>query len=141
MLKYPARFIPEEVGGFFVEFVDLPGCVTEGDTMEEASAMAKEALTGWLGVAYDHNIHIPDPSAPGGDDIRYIAPDPEVVMPIAIRKLRTERGLTQKQVADALGIKYQAYQRLENPRTFNATVKNLKRIGNVFGKELDIQLI
>lgn len=43
-LIYPAIFHPEEVGGYSVSFPDLPGCVTEGDTMSEAIYMAKDAL-------------------------------------------------------------------------------------------------
>ena len=33
---YPAVFHTEEVGGYSVTFPDLPGCITEGDTIEEA---------------------------------------------------------------------------------------------------------
>jgi antitoxin HicB len=141
MLKYPARFEPSEEGGYVVEFIDLPGCHSEGDTMEEAKAMAREALTGWLESVYSRDLRIPEPSTLAGSDVHYFSPEPEIEIPIMIRKLRTEKGLSQKQVADAIGIKYQTYQRFENPRTFNATVKNLKRISNVLGKELEIQLI
>lgn len=44
---YPAVF-HEEDGGFWVEFPDLPGCFTQGDTFEEAYAMAIEALELYL---------------------------------------------------------------------------------------------
>ena len=40
---YPAVFQKEE-DGFTVFFPDLPGCITEGDTIEEAIEMAKDAL-------------------------------------------------------------------------------------------------
>lgn len=43
---YPAVFHkaePDEVG-FWVEFPDLPGCFTQGDTFEEAFSYAQEAL-------------------------------------------------------------------------------------------------
>lgn len=40
---YPAVFQREE-DGFTVFFPDLPGCITEGDTIEEAIEMAKDAL-------------------------------------------------------------------------------------------------
>ena len=33
-----------EQGGYTVTVPALPGCVTEGDTLEEAIAMAKEAI-------------------------------------------------------------------------------------------------
>lgn len=37
-------FAPEEEGGFHVYAPDLPGLHTQGDTLEEAEANAKEAL-------------------------------------------------------------------------------------------------
>jgi predicted RNase H-like HicB family nuclease len=40
---YPAVFSPEEVG-YSVIFPDLPGCVTQGNTLEEAYEMAFAAL-------------------------------------------------------------------------------------------------
>jgi len=40
---YPALFVPEDIG-YSVSFPDLPGCFTEGDTLEEAYEMAFAAL-------------------------------------------------------------------------------------------------
>ena len=40
---YPAIFHSEE-GGFWVEFPDLPGCFTQGDTEAEAYVNAVEAM-------------------------------------------------------------------------------------------------
>jgi len=37
-----------------------------------------------------------------------------------------------------LGLSYQAYQRLENPRKANPTIKTLERIANVYGRDLKI---
>jgi len=46
---YPAIFTPfENEGGYTVEFPDLPGCVTEGDSLVEALEMAADAACGWL---------------------------------------------------------------------------------------------
>jgi predicted RNase H-like HicB family nuclease len=45
-ILYPAIFRP--VGGrghYSVDFPDLPGCVSAGDTLEEAFVMASEALS------------------------------------------------------------------------------------------------
>ena len=41
-------FEPAEEGGFIVTFPALPGVVTEGDTLEEARAMAADAVRGYL---------------------------------------------------------------------------------------------
>lgn len=47
LFAYPAIFSQEEQG-YSVSFPDLDGCFTEGDTLEEAFAMAKEAMGLWL---------------------------------------------------------------------------------------------
>ena len=48
MLKYTVVLIPEEEGGYSVEVLALPGCVTQGETREEAIVMAKEAIQLYL---------------------------------------------------------------------------------------------
>ena len=42
--SYTVLFEPAEEGGFVVTCPALPGLVTEGDTMEEARAMAQDAI-------------------------------------------------------------------------------------------------
>ena len=44
MLKVYPAIIHDEDGGYWVEFPDLPGCNTEGDTLEETIEAAGEAL-------------------------------------------------------------------------------------------------
>jgi len=59
---FPAIFEPGDTVGYTVTFPDLPGCITEGETLEEAFAMAKEALELHLyGTETDHDP-IPEPS-------------------------------------------------------------------------------
>ena len=36
--------IPDEAGGYTVEVPSLPGCISEGDTLEEALINIKEAI-------------------------------------------------------------------------------------------------
>ncbi|MBW4673564.1 MAG: type II toxin-antitoxin system HicB family antitoxin [Desmonostoc geniculatum HA4340-LM1] len=50
-MKIRAIIHPAEEGGFWAEVPALPGCVTEGDTMEEVMANLKDAIEGWLEVA------------------------------------------------------------------------------------------
>jgi len=47
-LRYRVILEPNEDGGFTVTVPDLPGCITEGDTIEEALKNAKEAIEGHL---------------------------------------------------------------------------------------------
>ena len=62
---YPAVFTREEVG-FSVSFPDLPGCYTQGDTIEEAYKMSNSAI-GLYAQNEDGNFIFPVASAP--DDI------------------------------------------------------------------------
>ncbi|NES85984.1 MAG: type II toxin-antitoxin system HicB family antitoxin [Moorea sp. SIO2B7] len=52
---------PAEEGGFWAEVPALPGCITEGDTMEEVLANLQDAIEGWLEVA--SNSYIPEPNS------------------------------------------------------------------------------
>lgn len=42
-------------GGYWAEVPALPGCITEGDTLEEVMANLKDAIVGWLDVANSRN--------------------------------------------------------------------------------------
>ena len=53
MLKFNV-FLEEdpEDGGFIIECPALPGCASQGDTVEEAVENIKEAIRGWLKAEY-----------------------------------------------------------------------------------------
>ena len=69
-LIYPACFYPCEEGGYTVIFPDLPGCITQGDTLTEAVDMAIDAASGWLLDEVENNRPIPEAS-----DIKNIIPN------------------------------------------------------------------
>jgi predicted RNase H-like HicB family nuclease len=50
-MKIKAIIHPAAEGGYWAEVPALPGCVTEGDTMEEVVANLQDAIQGWLEVA------------------------------------------------------------------------------------------
>jgi len=140
ILTYSAkiRHIAEDKS-YLVEFPGLPGCLTEGDTLEAAKQNAKEALTGYLSSIFERNLKIPDPSALKGRNIYDIEPEPEVAVPILLRRLRETRKLTQGDIAKVLGISYQAYQRLEKPGKSNPTIKTLERLAKAYNKDLRLE--
>lgn len=61
-LVYPAKFYYEKDGGYSVEVPDLVGCVTQGETLEEAMEMAQDAALGWILTAIEEEEEIPKPS-------------------------------------------------------------------------------
>ncbi len=50
-MKIKAIIHPAEEGGYWAEVPALPGCFTDGETMEEIMANLQEAIQGWLEVA------------------------------------------------------------------------------------------
>ena len=48
VLRYTAVFEPQVEGGFSVAVPALPGCISEGDTFEEAATNIKEAIELYL---------------------------------------------------------------------------------------------
>ncbi|MEO5357005.1 MAG: type II toxin-antitoxin system HicB family antitoxin [Nitrospirae bacterium YQR-1] len=141
-LKYPARFVRYYDDGeyYVVTFPDLKGCVTQGETTEEALFNATEALTGYLTSIFIRNLNIPEPSNITGDNIYFIEPDASISISINLKKLRQERGISQTELANMIGVKYQTYQRLENPLKSNPTIKTLSNIAKAFHRKLHVEI-
>ena len=64
MLAYPVTLTRDkEVGGFVVTFSDIPEAITQGETLEEALAMAAEALESAMDFYFSDKREVPLPSA------------------------------------------------------------------------------
>jgi len=50
----------EPEGGYTISVPSLPGCISFGSTFEEAMEMIKDAMTGWLAVAREEGMPIPE---------------------------------------------------------------------------------
>lgn len=64
VLNYPfeIRPLPEnEGGGFLISYPDLPGCISDGSTPEEAIKNGFDAAQSWLETAKEFNDTIPQP--------------------------------------------------------------------------------
>lgn len=58
--SYTIRLLSqEEGGGYFIEYPDLPGCVSDGETMEEAIHNGQDAISCWMAAAKMANRKIP----------------------------------------------------------------------------------
>ncbi len=72
MTSYIAYLRKDADSDYGVEFPDLPGCFSAGSTLEEAKAMAAEALAGHVAVLQEENLPVPPPST-----LDQIAGDPQ----------------------------------------------------------------
>ena len=56
-----------EEGGFWAEVPALPGCVTQGESVEEVTRNLREAIAGWL------SVETPETGAAGSDRVIELA--------------------------------------------------------------------
>jgi antitoxin HicB len=62
-LPYTLELQNDPEQGWFVRVKELRGCMSAGDTAEEAVTMIQEAMAGWLEVALEEGLAIPEPRA------------------------------------------------------------------------------
>ena len=135
MIAYPAKFIKAAEGGYVVEFIDIPSCVTEGDTLEEAQAMAKDAISAMLYSLDSRKMTIPEPSVIKGKGIYYIEPELKIAFAITLKRERERLGLSQKDIAEHMNVNRAYYQRIENPRKTNPTLGTIDKLPKVFNRQ------
>jgi len=63
--KYRAYFEADmDDGGFVITIPTLKGCITEAENEEDAYEFIKNALEGWIAVAQEKGLEIPEPDIP-----------------------------------------------------------------------------
>ena len=63
-MSYRLEIVRDDAeGGFVASYPDLPGCITCGETEEEAVKNALDAKKVWLEAALEENIEIPAPDS------------------------------------------------------------------------------
>ena len=61
-LPYKMEITPDaDEGGYVASFPDLPGCLTIGDTVEEAARNAEDAKRAWIEAALEEGVTINEP--------------------------------------------------------------------------------
>lgn len=63
-LGYPFSVIADPDGGYVINFPDLPGCMTQVESLDEIGPMAQEIRTLWIETEYEEGEDIPLPSYP-----------------------------------------------------------------------------
>jgi predicted RNase H-like HicB family nuclease len=91
---YPAVFHPAKEGGYSIEFPDLDGCFSQGETIEECLFMAEDAASIWLCGNEDNHLPAVSPSP-----YNYKTSDPNDIVSIiavdtdAYRRLSDNRAV------------------------------------------------
>lgn len=91
-----AKLIHDPIeGGYTVEFPDLPGCITEGDNLEESNRNAKEALSIHLFGMEEDQEEIPQPSDPEDIEVE----KGELLMPVTVYMKNVREDMRNKAVS------------------------------------------
>lgn len=61
--NFPAVFHAEAEGGYSISFPDVPGCYSQGETVQECCEMAEDALNLMLWEMEENKMPIPTPTS------------------------------------------------------------------------------
>lgn len=87
--------------GFLAVVQELPGCMTAGETEEEALELLRDAMQLWLIVALEDGAPIPEPSAPPSYSGKVLVRMPKSLHRRLIEKAE-EEGVSANQLAVSL---------------------------------------
>lgn len=59
---YSRILIPNDDGAFSAEILEFPGCVAEGETVEEAISNLEAAARSWIEASLEQGLTIPEPA-------------------------------------------------------------------------------
>ena len=137
-LRYVA-LVRKEGKRHLIEFPDAPGCQTFTSRKADVHAMAKEAIEGWLEAQLVSGQVPPWPRAhppPRRRDVRvHVTIEPKLALAVEFRRMRSERGWTQGDVAERVGVSQQQIAKLEDPDA-NPTIETVARVAKAFDRNL-----
>ncbi len=90
---YPFTVRPlteEEGGGYLIEFPSLPGCMSDGETIEEAIKNGKDAVQAWIMMAKEINRTIPKPEEPIEQSGKWVQRVPKSIHARLVDRAREE---------------------------------------------------
>lgn len=133
--------IHNDPDGYWAEAIELKGCVTQGDTLEELQENMREALNLYLDEPSGSGVvdSLPNPAI-NGPDIARVQVEPRIAIKTALRYNRAKARLSQRQIAKAIGHKsIYGYQRYESGKA-NPTLDMLVRFKRVL-PGLDLNML
>jgi len=123
--------VHKEPNGYWAECIELSGCQTQADSRQELLSKAIEALNLYLDEPENSPILFPLPRPSKAKNVIDVPVHPAIAFSVLLRNYRVKQRLTQKQVADRLGMRnLYSYQRLE--RRSNPSLETLRKLKDVF---------
>lgn len=128
-MKYHFK-IHKSKDGYWADCLELEGCRSQGDSLEELKENLEEALNLYLSEDLNSPMNFSEPREfVAGKNIVEIEVDPGVALAMMVRQARLKMKKTQKEMMQILEIKNLSnYQRLEDPRRANPELKTLVKL-------------
>jgi antitoxin HicB len=140
MLAYPVKLTPDKKdGGFVVTFPDIPEAMTQGETVEEALNMAKDALETALDFYFDGQRPVPQPSKQKRGQHMVQLPISIAAKVLLLNEMIRQR-VRPAELARRLHTTPQAVNRLVNLR-HASKIDGIAGAMKVLGKTLEIRAI
>lgn len=111
-MHYPAIFTQED-DGYVVTFRDIPEAITQGDSYEEALAMAEDALATAMEFYFEDNRAVPLPSKPQKGEVLVTMPI-SVWSKVLLLNEMLKQNVSQVELAKRMSIKPQQVTRIVN---------------------------
>lgn len=138
-MRYPARFEPAENGGFVVSFRDIPEAITQGDSLEEAVDMARDALLTAMEFYFEDEKQVPSPSAVLDGEELVSLPVSVWVKVLLLNQMIADR-VKRADLARRLSIKPQQVTRLVDLE-HTTKIDELERAFHALGKTLVVSAV
>jgi antitoxin HicB len=132
-MKYHFK-IKKEKTGYSAQCLELKGCITQGDDMNELYHNMEEALNLYVEEPEDSKelAALPNERIRLSKTVAEVSLDPQIAFSFMVRYYRLKHGMTQHQAAKKMGFPdLYSYQRLEAKRC-NPTLKILSKIKKAF---------
>ncbi|MCX7176329.1 MAG: type II toxin-antitoxin system HicB family antitoxin [Proteobacteria bacterium] len=137
-MRYPAKFASAKEGGFVVTFRDIPEAITQGDSLEEATAMAEDVLVSAMDFYFEDRRAVPLPSLPKRGE-RLIELPPSVAAKVLLLNELVLSGLSNIELARRMGTRPQEVQRIVDLN--HATkIDTIAAALAALGKRLDVRV-
>ncbi len=111
---YPAEVTLDEDGRHVVSFPDFGWGATDGATLDEALAEARDLLRELIACTMREARSLPDPSAPSGQQVLVVPPVP-IALKAAFYEAFRGTGLSRRGLARKLGVAEGEVRRMLNP--------------------------
>lgn len=133
--SYPYELIPQPEGGFTVTFPDIPEAITQGETEEEAAAMAEDALVTALSFYTDDAEPLPHPSPACGRRIARVPP--LVAAKLVLHDAMVSARVSNVDLARRLGVDEKIVRRLRDP-LYKSRIDRVDKALRSLGKRIEV---